>query len=301
MSRDERTATPLLSGQVIASFGRQFLVETVDGATLECVVPGKKGGVAVGDRVELRQTSSNQGVISRVIPRTSLLYRSDQWREKIIAANVTQVIVVAAVVPSYYEELLSRCLVAAEANALASLIVLNKADLPETAAARERLHKFEKLGYRVLPLSAKEDITPLRPYLAGQTSVLVGQSGMGKSSMINALLPEVQAATREVSQALDSGRHTTTHARLYHLDHQSDIIDSPGMQEFGLHHLTPEALVHAFPEFRPFIGHCRFANCQHLAEPDCAVRSALDHGTIDAQRYAVYQNLRRALEEKQPW
>ena len=149
------------------------------------------------------------------------------------------------------------------------------------------------MGYPLITLSAKQDISPLRPYLQGETSVLVGQSGMGKSSIINALLPAAQAHTREISQALNSGKHTTTHARLYHLDDDSHIIDSPGLQEFGLAHVNEMDIAYAFIEFRPYLGHCRFSNCRHLVEPGCAVLEAVIAGKIDRRRLGTFHKLVR--------
>lgn len=286
------SAAELLHGQVSAAFGRHFLVELGDGRVVPCITPGKKTGTACGDRVAIRMTSPDQGVIQSTEPRQTLLYRSDAFREKIIAANVTQIIVVLAARPSFYEELLNRCLVAAEAGGMRALIVLNKCDLvEETRAALASLQLYRDLGYDLLPLSAKHDVSPLRPYLAGQTSVLVGQSGMGKSSIINALLPQVAAATREVSEALDSGKHTTTSAQLYHLDPSSHIIDSPGLQEFGLHHLSAHEIDHAFVEFRPCLGHCKYNNCRHASEPGCAVLEAVAAGKISERRWAAYRSI----------
>lgn len=276
----------------MAAFGRRFLVELADGSVLDCVSGGKKRGVACGDRVSLRESAPGQGVIGGLAPRGSLLYRSDPYRTKIIAANVNQVAIVLAAVPSFYEDLLNRCLVAAEAGGIKALIVLNKRDLTaETAEARQRLALYRDLGYPVVELSAKRDVAPLRPYLEGHTSVLVGQSGMGKSSIVNALLPQAAAGTGDISRALDSGRHTTTYTRLYRLGPDSRLIDSPGLQEFGLHHLLPDQIDHAFVEFRPYLGRCRFANCRHLAEPGCAVAEAAARGLIAPRRLAAYQRM----------
>lgn len=284
-----------LEGQVIAAYGRQFTVELPDGRQVACVTRGKKSGAACGDRVRIAITSPDQGVIEAIQPRQSLLYRSDAFREKIIAANVTQVIIVLAAVPSFYEDLVNRCLVAAEAARIKALIVLNKADLVvETARAMETLLPYRDLGYPLLTLCAHRDIAPLRPRLAGETSVLVGQSGMGKSSIINALLPGIHLETREISETLDSGKHTTTFARLYHLDTDSHIIDSPGLQEFGLHHLKPDEIDHAFIEFRPYLGQCRFNDCHHRSEPGCAVLAAVEAGRIQRRRLAAFHKLVRA-------
>ena len=283
----------LQHGQVVAAFGRHFDVETPEGI-VSCVTRGKKGGIACGDRLQIEMTGSAQGVIKSIDPRSSLLFRSDEFKEKIIAANVTQIIVVVAAEPAFYEDLVSRCLIAAEAASLKIVIVLNKCDLEQaTRAALAQLQLYRDLGYPLVSLSAKQDISPLRPYLQGETSVLVGQSGMGKSSIINALLPAAQAHTREISQALNSGKHTTTHARLYHLDDDSHIIDSPGLQEFGLSHINEMDIAHAFVEFRPYLGHCRFSNCRHLVEPGCAVLEAATAGKIDRRRLGTFHKLVR--------
>ena len=239
----------------------------------------------------MERSSADQGVIDSIAPRTSLLYRSDAYRQKIIAANVTQIIIVVATEPSFSDELLARCLIAAHDQKLDILIVLNKCDLPQIEAARAQLAPYRAIGYRVLELSAKQDVAPLLPFLQGHTSVLVGQSGMGKSTLINALMPEAQAATREISTVLDSGKHTTTHARLYHLNADSHLIDCPGVQLFGLHHLDFAAIERSFPEFLPYLGQCRFANCSHSHEPDCAIRKATEAGKIDARRLKLFQQI----------
>lgn len=253
---------------------------------------GKKGGIACGDQVEIRHTGSGQGVIETILPRSTLLYRSDAYREKLIAANVTQVIIMVAAVPSFSEELINRCLAAAENQRLNVLIVLNKVDLVrETQAAAATLALYRDLGYTLVELSAKSNAAPLLPYLAGHLNVLVGQSGMGKSTLINALLPEAGCVTGGISAALDSGRHTTTHARLYELDERSSIIDSPGLQEFGLHQLHDDELTWGFIEFRPYIGRCRFSDCRHAHEPGCALIQALREGRISRRRFDFYHTL----------
>ena len=200
-------------GTIIAAHGRQYRVELNDGKILSCFTRGKKSEVACGDRVEIRCSGSDQGVIETIAARRSLLYRSNAFRQKLIAANVTQIIIVVAAEPAFSEDLVTRCLVAAESQGLRALIVLNKADLADRLPAAEAmLAPFARIGYRPLKLSARTDAETLRPFLRGQTSVMVGQSGMGKSTLINALIPEARAATGEISASLDSGRHTTTHA-----------------------------------------------------------------------------------------
>lgn len=277
------------AGTIVAAFGRHYEVELADGRLATGYPRGKQSIFAVGDEVAL----SPDGRIASHAPRRSLLYRSDAYRQKLIAANATQLLLVVATDPSFSDMLLSRALVAAEQQGLHTLIVLNKCDLaaarPELlAAARALLAPCAAQGYRILELSAKLDPSPLLPLLAGETTVLVGQSGMGKSTLANALVPGAAAATREVSTALDSGKHTTTHARLYHLPEAGcpggRLIDSPGLQEFGLKHLTPAEIEFGFPEFRRLLGQCRFRDCRHDAEPGCAIKAALAEGLIHPRR-----------------
>lgn len=281
---------PTATGRVVAVYGRHYLVK-VDGKQFDCVTRGKKGGVACNDRVEIRPTAASTGVIERIFPRNNLLWRSDGQRSKLLAANIDQVIVVTAAVPSPRTELINRCLVAAEAAHIACLILLNKADLPQSTAYLSHLRPYADLGYPFLCLSARHDTAPLLPWLTGKTSVLIGASGVGKSTLINALIPEAGAQTMEISEALDTGRHTTTSTRLYALPTGGAIIDSPGMQAFGLRHLSLAELRAAFPEFRRLAGQCRFKDCQHLQEPDCAVLAAVQSGQILAERWQVYRDL----------
>ena len=283
---------PTLQGQVVAAFSRQHLVELPGGELLPCLTRGKKSLVACGDLVWLQRTADNQAVIEEIAPRKTLLHRSDAYREKLIAANVSQIIVVVAVEPSFDDELLARCLVAAHDQKLETLILLNKCDLATQAdAARAQLAPYRDIGYRVVELSAKTDATSLLPFLHGHTSVLVGQSGMGKSTLINALLPEARAATMEISTALDSGKHTTTHARLYHVNDDSHLIDCPGVQAFGLHHLIFGDIEEGFVEFAAYRGQCRFRNCRHIHEPGCALREAVEAGKIDPRRLKLFQSI----------
>lgn len=280
-----------LQGVVVAAFGKRFQIELPDKKRISCVTRGKKTDLACGDMVTIQLTDRHEGVIETTLPRKTLLYRSNAFKSKMLAANVSQIIIVLATQPSFYEALLNRCLIAAEAANIKALIVLNKCDLADNNDAKQKLALYTSLGYQVLPLSAKEDISMLRPYLHEEASILVGQSGMGKSTIINALLPNENVRTREVSEVLDSGKHTTTAAHLYHLDAHSQLIDSPGLQEFGLHHLSKDELEHAFIEFRPFLGKCRFNNCKHLQEPDCAIKGAISSKKITPERLAIYQIL----------
>jgi ribosome biogenesis GTPase / thiamine phosphate phosphatase len=280
-----------MQGLVIAAFGKRYQVELQDKSRISCVTRGKKTDLACGDNVIIKLTDKHEGVVEKCLERTSILYRSSTIKSKTIATNVTQIIIVLATQPSFYEALLNRCLVAAEAAKIKPLIVLNKCDLDDADDAKAKLKLYEALGYNVLHLSAKQAISGLQPYLKNHRSVLVGQSGMGKSTIINALLPGQNVRTQIMSEALDSGKHTTTAAHLYHLDTDSSLIDSPGLQEFGLNHLSQTDLELAFIEFRPYLGKCRFNNCKHTHEPDCAVTSAVNAGKISSTRLGIYQEL----------
>ena len=200
----KQAEAPLGNGQIIASFGRRYLVELADASVVDCVTRGKRSDLACGDFVTLRAVSPGAGVIEKTTPRTTLLYRSDAYRQKLIAANVTQVVIVTAAVPEFHEDLIDRCLAAAEHGNMAALIVFNKCELAEGAAALAKLELYREIGYPLLALSAKQDIAPLRPRLEEHTSVLVGQSGVGKSTIINRLVPEAVARVAELSAALSA-------------------------------------------------------------------------------------------------
>jgi ribosome biogenesis GTPase len=285
-----------LTGLIIAAHGRHYLAQVGD-ARLQCVTRGKKSDVAVGDVVTLKQTSPDQGVIEAIAERRTLLYRSDQYKSKLLAANVTQLFIVIATQPGFSDDLVSRALVAAEAAGVTARLILNKTDVTELLPrARERLALYATLGYPVHEVSVhaapEQARALLLPLLKGQSTILIGQSGMGKSSLINLLVPGADITVREISTALDSGKHTTTFARLYRIDEDTGVIDSPGFQEFGLYHLSEGMLERAFREFAPYLGHCRFYNCHHVSEPDCAVLTAVREGKIAPMRHALYVQLR---------
>jgi ribosome biogenesis GTPase len=288
---------PTFDGVVVAAYRRHFAVRLEAGTTVDCVLKGRSAVLACGDRVRVARTAGG-GAIEALLPRSSLLYRSDAFKEKLIAANVTQVVGVVAPDIAVDLELAHRWSIAAEAERCRFLVVANKADQPGFDVLLTRLEPLRALGYAIVALAAKLDASPLIPLLAGERSVLIGQSGMGKSTILNAIVPSASARTRDVSSALRSGRHTTSDTALYPLpmDDGAWVVDSPGMKVFGLAHLAPDAIEHAFRDIAPLIGHCRFRDCRHGSEPDCAVQAAVTRGEIAPYRVDLLHALVRESE-----
>lgn len=300
------TARP---GLVVASHGRHCLVESPDGSRILCHAKGKKNETVVGDRVQWRRTG-DEGVIAKVEPRRNLFHRQDEIRIKSFAANLDQVLVLIAAEPEFSEMQLARALIAAEAERIAPLIALNKSDLVEAfERAWRRLLPYQHMHYGVLPLSLRlsrdVDREHLLRHLQGKTTLVLGPSGAGKSTLINLLVPQAQAVTGEISQALNSGRHTTTTTTWYWVDGErtTALIDSPGFQEFGLHHIAPTQLAGLMPDLRPHVERCKFYNCTHLHEPGCGVIAAVAEAPgapadrIEPSRYRIYRTLFEELSQ----
>ncbi len=282
-------------GLVVGAHGRHFMVEAPDGTRGLCHARGKKTPCVVGDRVQW-QISGDEGVIERVEERRNLLFRQDEWRSKSFAANLDQLLILVAAEPMYAETQLTRALIAAAQAGIPSFIVLNKTDLPQIVAARERLAPYRAMGIEVLELSLKREAglaeQLLLPRLSGRATLVLGPSGMGKSTLINGMVPAAAAQVGEISQALNAGRHTTTTTTWYWLDadRQTALIDSPGFQEFGLRQISAAELPALMPDLAAHTD-CKFYNCSHLHEPGCGVRAALEGGQISASRYRIYQEL----------
>lgn len=277
--------------QIITSYGRQYIVRDETGATFQATTRKKRVDYACGDYVHIQAINAEQVVIEDFLPRQSLLYRQDAFKSKLIAANVTQLLIVVAAEPSPNETLVQRALLAAEAAHIKAHIVLNKADLAGTEKWKTVFQYYADLGYGFSSLSALQDASALEPILKGHSNIFLGQSGMGKSTLTNAILGEDKARTGDISTALDSGKHTTTHAQLYQLDEDTQLIDSPGLQAFGLHHLERADLLYYFPDMREYVGLCRFHNCSHRNEPNCAVKDAVSTGKLAAHRLAFLQTI----------
>ena len=306
----ERSA--LQAGLVVASHGRHCMVETPDGERRICHPRGKKNQVVVGDQVLWQAAPPGQGhegTIEKVQARRNLFYRQDEIRTKSFAANLDQVLILVAAEPVFSESQLARALIAAEAAGIRPLIALNKTDLVEPfARAWERLLPYRRMEaadgthpYAVLPLSLRASGEADRPqllkHLQGKTTLVLGPSGAGKSTLINLLVPGASVLTNEISQALNSGKHTTTSTSLYWVDaaRSTALIDSPGFQEFGLQHIAPMQLAACMPDIAAHATACRFYNCSHLHEPGCGVRDAVENGSgagvISANRYQIYSDL----------
>jgi len=241
--------------------------------------------------------SGDEGVIEAVHERHNLLLRQDRFRTKAFAANLDRLLFLVAVQPMYAESQLARALIAAAAAGIDAQIVLNKIDLPGAAEARERLLPYRRMGVAVHEVSLKREGDAARrvltPLLATGTTLLLGPSGMGKSTLINLFVPGAEAQVGEISAALNTGRHTTTTTSWYWLDaaHRTGLIDSPGFQEYGLQQIAATDLAHRMPDLAPHAASCRFTNCTHRQEPDCGVRAAVARGEIAASRHRIYEEL----------
>jgi ribosome biogenesis GTPase len=296
MSTAAASVAPGVDAQIVASHGRRFVVETRTGDLVSCFTRSRLQTIVCGDRVRIARSGSREGMIESVHPRSSLIYRSDRKREKAIAANVSQAVVVLASTPPPNPEFIDRCLAAIEHAGIRALLVQNKIDLDSQRALRRTLlARYRALGYPICELCAHAAVDPLTSELRAQASLLIGQSGVGKSTIVNALLPFAGARTNEISRS-EAGRHTTTHARLYRLGADTTLIDSPGMHQFGLQHIAPAELAACFIEFRPLIGQCRFNDCRHAAEPGCALREAVCQGRIAPERMRSYERILNSLE-----
>ena len=279
------------TGLVVASHGRHCVVETPDGERRICHPRGKKSQVVVGDRVQWL-ASTDEGTIEKVEPRRNLFYRQDEIRTKSFAANLDQVLILIAAEPEFSEMQLTRALIAAEAEHITPVIALNKSDLTDAfARSLARLAPYTTMGYSVLQLALKQgQMSDLTQRLHHKTTLVLGPSGTGKSTLINQLIPDAKVATGEISHALNSGRHTTTSTTWHWVDgdRKTGLIDSPGFQEFGLHHIDAMQLAAYMPDMKPHVAHCKFYNCTHLHEPGCGVQAAVTAGEISASRYKLY-------------
>lgn len=292
-------------GLVISRFGQHADIEDQQGNIYRCNIRRSVDSLVCGDRVIWRQGKETQhsisGVIEAVEDRHSMLSRPDVYDGlKPIAANIDQIIIVSSVLPAFNADIIDRYLVAAEQTGIKPLILLNKIDLLSSELEElieEQLQIYRDIGYQILYLSnqTQEGIDELKQILSNSTSIFVGQSGVGKSTLTNSLLPNAQILTQEVSENSGLGQHTTTVARLYHFENGGDLIDSPGIREFGLWHLTPEQVYSGFVEFAEYLGVCKFRDCKHQTDPGCALVAAAEQGLIHPERLASFQRILDSL------
>jgi len=287
---------------VVGAHGRHVLLEMDDGTRTLAHPRGKRSNCVVGDRVRWAP-AGDEAVVEAVLDRRNVLSRQDEFRTKTFAANIDQLLVLVAGEPPFSESQLTRALIATEDAGIAAVIALNKIDLPAAEVARQRLAPYVAMGYPVIEVSVKTQPDAARdcldPLLADKSTLLLGPSGTGKSSLINLMIPAVSAQVGEISLALNAGRHTTTTTTWYWLDdtRRGALLDSPGFQEFGLHHIEPERLALLMPDIRQHLGHCRFHNCTHRHEPGCGVREAASAGQIAPNRVRLYEALWEELSQ----
>lgn len=287
----------LHSGLVISHLGQGTAVE-VDGTIILCQTLRKLATVATGDRVKISIVAKDQGRIEELLPRHSLLERPNKGKKtRPVAANIDQIFVVFANEPYCDFLLIDQYLAICENRNIDALLIYNKSDLDLVKNIEQELEGYLSLGYILFRVSAKDNvgIKNLKQALQDKISIFTGQSGVGKSSLTNALIPDKDLKTNTVSAITKHGRHTTTAATLYHLPDSGDLIDSPGVAIFGLAGLSEQQLAHGYREFQPFIDQCKFNNCRHVKDKGCAVRDAVEAGSISQTRYQRYLKLREKM------
>jgi ribosome biogenesis GTPase len=287
--------------RVITRYPSAALVEFSDGDILECHIKRSLSELVCGDYVDTI-LSNNDCVVSGILPRKTVLSRfTGRGDRKNIAANIDQILIVTSASPEPDRYIIDKYIVACEITGIIPILLVNKTDIlsiDELRGLRTVLALYQQLGYQVLYTSVKQDrgLDEIRQLLQQKTSVLTGKSGVGKSSIIKILIPDIDIRIGELSKDNQHGKHTTTNAYLYHVDSDSHIIDSPGIRDFGLSNLTDTEVVTGFREFHQFENDCRFHNCRHLNEPGCGIRQAVEAGLINPGRY---DNYTRLLEEQQ--
>ena len=274
-------------GLLIANYGNTLIVQSQEGTLIPCHMRQKMGTLVAGDEVEWEIVDEEKGVVTALLPRRSLLARADKQGEKPFAANLDQMMIMFAITPTPHPTTLDRYLILAEHFQINPLIVLNKIDLAsQQGEAFQLIELYRELGYSVFPISVKthQGLSELTSALQHHRTIAVGQSGVGKSSLLKFLIPDALIRIQSLSLKTNTGQQTTSSTTLYHLPQGGDLIDSPGIHQFNLRHFSPSAILHGYREFLPYLNQCKFINCEHKHEPGCALLAAVESGKISKNR-----------------
>jgi ribosome biogenesis GTPase len=282
--------SPKTKGTITSAHGRHYSVELADGSMVLAYPKGRATKYACGDECEI-SVSGSEGRIIEIDDRSSIFYRSDTYKQKLIAANITMLVMVVATDLPINHSLTTRCLIAAEQQGIKARILVNKSDLGLTSSTKQFVSEYSHLGYQPVDVSAITNTRSILKIIKDERVVLVGQSGVGKSTIVNNIIATAHARTASISAKLHTGRHTTTHAQLYKLDDTTSLIDCPGLQSFGLKHIEPQLLANYFSDFKAHLNQCQFTNCTHTVEPSCNVINAVNDNRISLHRWDEYKKI----------
>jgi len=299
---DEESASRLHNGFVVASFGTQYIVEDEHGERFNSLSRQNLGSIVVGDKIVFETFTHGDAVITAILDRNSLLERPNfNGNTKPVAANIDQILVMSSIEPALSTALIDRYLVAIELAEIHPLIIINKIDIlskNELSELKQSLAYYEEIGYHIIYVAtnSRNGLSTIEHVLQDKVSILVGQSGVGKSSTIKAILPDIDIQIGEISKISKLGKHTTSASQWYHLASNGAIIDSPGVRDFGLWHLEKESVAWGFKEFRPYLGTCKFSNCSHINEPECAIIHAVEEKKIPLERWKNFIKIYLSLK-----
>jgi len=299
---DSKTSSQSHAGFVVASFGTQYLIENDQQERFNALSRQNLGSIVVGDKILFESFEIGDAVITAILERESLLERPNfQGNTKPVAANIDQILILSSIVPQLQSALIDRYLVAIELAGIHPIIVINKIDLisqDELQSLQSSLSYYSDIGYEIIyvAITSRKGLSTIEKILQNKVSILVGQSGVGKSSTIKSLLPDVEIQIGEISKISKLGKHTTSASQWYSLASNGAIIDSPGVRDFGLWHLEKEKVAWGFREFRPFLGRCKYSNCSHIIEPECAVLNGVDEKKIPVERWKNYVKIFESLK-----
>ena len=285
-------------GIIVSSFGRNFLIEHSN-IIYTAISKAKNTDYVVGDVVDIEFINQQQVIIKNINTRNNLVFRSDMVKQKSIASNITQLVIVIAIKPNFNINLLNSFLLHAEYLAIKPLIVINKIELEGSNFFVKQIENLynKQISYETVKISAIHQCDELLPSLLNKNNLLIGQSGMGKSTIINSIITNANTRTNQLAKSEKTGQHTTTNATMYHINNTSHIIDCPGLQDFGLYHLKDVNLLSLMPDLTPYTNQCKFRNCKHLNEPNCAIIDSMKKNEIDKSRFEFLQHITKILSK----